>query len=386
MGTKYIRSQLKNTETINNEEKRNNLISEIHNTGSKPLNIQLQEYLTPLLEPDSNGEKKYTFKTKLEKFCNRNRKTIRGWLKDGKIRRESLLCLAVIFSHNKEVYDGGFNVDIFNNTLCKRAGFTQLYARFPSDIVWIYMIDNDCWDGEQNIEELHNELLEKYYTLERSILPTQPQNSTGKTKYVRRIIVDNTYPSFDVKMKAIIDSHYDFNGFEKLIETLNKLSVSKTRIDEIVKTLKKSINSQTGTRNVPALNEIRKNLITLGLYKRLSVNAIDELLGEAHLNVLYSMNPVEAVIIFTLEQLQKENPNLFVDCVVNQTDLDTKDAPMDIVIKNLESIPKALEFQKNYKEEGITYIKLLKKHYDLDRQEAKKFIENLINQELNNDN
>ena len=341
MGTTFYRRRLQD---YNNRAQD---FDNINNMRTIALGNRIEKIINFLFQ-----SKGYTWK-QIAELCSVNERTAKRWVNLGKdglrndgIRRDNLLCIAVM---------RGLSADDFNNKLCKYFGFVQLYARFPSEVVWIDILNNHRWDGKERILELHNRELEQFNSQ-----PYEPDfcynsNDSNKTRFVNRIIgLSENTNSFSTITSQIISSGYLDSGFEKLSQLLSQYGIVEDDIKDITTKLKNSFSATANTRNMRELDAVRLKLIAIGLYKNISANGIDELLLEAHLNVLYALNPVEAIIISTLEELYTHTPSSFSDC--EEYTLQDYISISDIVVKNLKTFPKVFKFNKEQQESAEKYI------------------------------
>jgi len=263
----------------------------------------------------------------LARRCGASERTVRRWMKEIPAKRDYVICLACAL---------GLSLEETNSLLRRYAKTAQLYVKNPDDSIWEYILWH-C-DFSVPLPERHEHFRQVYIDLcresdEAEDGPAAPAASgadageDGEDTYTmtqelrREVLDDSAFRSF---MRRELPNYRERYG--KLIAYIrawigdNSLAllarehmtpqaqVTPAQFDKPLSEIRSAGYGRGRCRlDIPS----RSYLIALGIHLSMPVDNIDEMLGLAGMEGLCPKDRLEGAIIFALEDLLLNAPEVF---------------------------------------------------------------------------
>lgn len=227
--------------------------------------------------------------------CHVSRAQLNNWTK-GEIPRHRETFIAVGLS-------AGYAQPEVNQLLTRYGRYPALYSKTLGDCVAIYVINNV--PAEIRTEKYY-EILEKINAL---VLNKDDESSDVSTETVNEKLYE--VRSVDSLEKFIIENSNIFSqAYSKFFAAVNMFIAAN--YTENIERL--SLGQGWSSSLKHAVYEIkrgtwcpdRNKIISLGIHLSMTHEEVDELLGLAHMEPLYSKNLFEAIIMFALDSAEME--------------------------------------------------------------------------------
>ena len=266
---------------------------------------ELKEVVLPMIQDQKNlWQKKINeivsesplTKTAFAEKCHVSRVTLDKWLK-GSIPRDREKFISVALA-------AGYDLPETNKLLTRYGRYSELYSKTLGDCVAIYVIKNE---PPESRSEKYDEILER---INAEVLNSEESDSADvstdmvneklyevrNVDALQRFIVENS----NVFSKAYSKLFAAVNMFiaANYTENVEKLSLGQGWSSSLKHTVYE-IKNGTWHPN-------RNKIISLGIHLSMTHEEVDELLGLAHMEPLYSKNTFEGLIMFALDSAEME--------------------------------------------------------------------------------
>ena len=234
----------------------------------------------------------------LAQLCEVSAPSVRKWCK-GSLPQSREMFIRIGFAAK-------YNLEQMNRFLQRYGRYPQLYARSLEDSVCIFILSSDtlphtysCYrklleSMQADISGVEQEVQEDYSTVELEEYIINIRDEETMQRFVREH--SGEYRKAYEKLYNYIQAFLQLNRVSQVDET-------RMSIQELAKqqnwssSLRHCISEIRSRRWIP----MRRKLISLGVHLNMDLEEINQMLSLAQMEPLCAKNPVEAVLIFALE-------------------------------------------------------------------------------------
>lgn len=265
------------------------------------------------------------------KLCGVSPTMVRKWRNEGAIPSRKKLIRIGFAAH--------YDIEELNHLLQRYGRYSALYAKDLEDSIYLYvlsspLISHTYEECQRVITKVENKLQKTEFNNYRySTEMSLNYVMNLKTEEELDVFIENsiqTYRKRFEKLYTFIEVYIAINNTELSVDGYTNISYSVNMLAESQNwssSLRTSVSEISQRKWLP----LRDKIISLGLHLNMDINQINQMLGFAQMEKLCAKNPIEAAIIFAVEDASLNNlifqdgSNdlcLYVKEILKQLDLD----------------------------------------------------------------